>query len=141
MGLREWTTATELGGVGSTIETDGIFVVTRVHIGFIEEEAQAWEVDSIKATDWELTLVDETGNEFNPASGVAEYLRRDDRFEAEVLVPERLEVGEEIIRNTAFDVPPNRTYTLEAHIDSPGGNSIADPTIEHMEVGRIESPT
>lgn len=57
------------------------FIVRKIHIAFIEEEADVWGVESIDATDWLVTLVDTENREFAPTTGVAEYIRRDDRFE------------------------------------------------------------
>lgn len=140
MGLRDWEAVESLGEAEDRIDADGVFVITKIHIAFIEEEADSWGVDSIEATDWQVTLVDRENREFEPATGIAEHIRRDDRFEAPVLTPERLHVGDEIIRTIAFDVPPNRTYRLKAQIESVGETSLDEPTTEYMDVGTAELP-
>lgn len=57
-----------------------------------------------------------------------------------MLTSERLHVGDEIIRTVVFDVQPNRTYKLKAHITSVGEISIDEPAAEFMDNGTVEFP-
>lgn len=140
MGLRDWEAVKSLGGSEDSITADGVFLVTKLHIAFIEEEAESWGVESIETTDWQTTLVDAEQREFKPATGVAAHVSRDDRFEPPVMTPERLHVGDEVIRTVVFDVPPNRTYRLKGQITSVGETSLDNPITEFMDVGTVELP-